>query len=186
MKKTIFLIMLCLGFTTTAYSDSSPKYGAEVVSLVKSLYKQDTKTFLRIEIKEPISATVNYYQRFFTLETSKILTKNLTEPGVLGPFGNSEDPRYGDPISVIPESDWSKSIDRKVAKTSFHNPLFINNQATLTVDTLIKDSNEECRSVYNLIRTESGWKIDDITWGPKGTFEEGFNMGLQSIRWKYR
>ena len=40
----------------------------EILAIVKSVYKQDIRTFLRIEIKESVDNKVKYYERFFTRE----------------------------------------------------------------------------------------------------------------------
>jgi hypothetical protein len=182
MKKILFSILLLVGFGSIAYLHASPNDSDEIVSLVKSLYKEDTRTFLRIEMKEPASKTIKYYQRFFTPETSEKLAKNLTKAGITGPFQNSEDPRYSNPIDSDPyNSDWYKHLSIDVQKINFCKPLINGIQATLEVDTRIKDSIQTYSSVYYLVKTKIGWRISNIIWGPKGEFEENSMMGLSWI-----
>jgi hypothetical protein len=177
--------LLLVGFGAGTYLHASPtdsNDSTEIVSLVKLVYKQDTRTFLRIEIKESIDETIKYYQRFFTPETAKILVKNLSQIGVSGPFA-SDDPRYCVPIDPDPDTDdWYKYIPRVIVKKmKFHTPTIKNNQAVLEVDNLIDGSTQEYRSVYYLNKTNNFWRISNIEWEPKGTFEENSKQGIRSI-----
>lgn len=185
MKKLLIFLFLfgVIGTSTSIYASPTEKNNiTEIVSLVKLVYKQDTRSFLRIEIKEHSSKTIEYYQRFFTPAVSEILVNKLAEAGAIGPFNGLEDPRYCDAIpgDPIDGKDWYK-FTRKILKLKLNAPLIQDNHAILAVDIFIKGYPQEYRSVYYLVKTNNGWRISNIKWGPKGEFKQNATLGIQSI-----
>ena len=184
MKKILIIIMIMfLYFGDCIHLHAVNNDSIEILAIVKSVHKQDIRTFLRIEIKESVDNKVKYYERFFTREVSRLLTKTIAESegkGVtVGPFGQGLDPRYGNNLMVDideTESDWYKHIPaRKVKKIKYHTPTINNFHATMYVDTMLKGSGEEQRSIYYLEKTSNGWRISNIVCGPKDDLERNEN-----------
>lgn len=185
MKKLILYLLLIVSLSTSGYLYASPKNNtdsAEIVALVKSVYKQELRAFLRIHIKEPLEYKVKYYERFFTPEVSRILAKTIVESEArvvtVGPF-YGQDPRYGYDVMVDideTESDWYEYIPtRKVRKVNYHSPIIKDIRASIYVDTLIKNGPYEQRSIYYLEKTNKGWRISNIVCGPREELEKNEN-----------
>jgi len=180
------IIFACIGVTGLFGSDQ--ENAKSINTLIKQVYKEKMQNFVKFNCKEKRGQILNYYNRYFTNETALSLT-NLVEYGMYGKDKFNEgafagDPRYSDKVRTgDPDDPWMHDEYRVVKKIVFLVPVVTGNEAVVKVDSLVESNdNLTMRSEFHLVKITNYWRIDNIIWGPEGTFEEKSTQGLSRIK----
>lgn len=175
----LLLSLFCAASSSIALDDS----GA-IMSLIQSVYKEKSLHFVKLQQNKNYNQVLKYYNKYFTADLAELITKAVNGVNIRpGDFLSGEDPRYSDSLLTgDPEEPFYGDQDRKIEKMTFNNPIITRDTAYVYVDSIVASKyGLEMRTKFYLVKSQTGWKISNITWGPKGNFEENTTQGLRTI-----